>query len=317
MLAARTGSRERVLRYMLGLAGVPADLALARGIEADHTEGALPDPETYGYLLVRLRGDVKQRWVHAGTRYAPASYLPAQLRGQRALLLTAEGGTEDLPRPDLTADLREIDAEITLAEDGSAVVSVEERQRGGMAFALRDNLDEIPEGELSERFEQSYVSSVLPGARLTSLAIEGRSAGPEPLVLRYTLAVSAIGHRSGDELRVPSLFDTQLQNRYARMHARTTTALIAPDTATDVRERVILPKGASPGALPQKVALSHPSGARFDEGASVEGSTITLTRSLRLPTSRVAPADYPSFAEFCRNTDRAEATDLVVRLPKR
>jgi cellulose synthase operon protein C len=317
MLAARTGSRERVLRYMLGLAGVPADLALARGIEADHTDGALPDPETYGYLLVRLRGELTPRWVHAGTRYAPASYLPPQLRGQRALLLTAQGGTEQLPRPDLAEDLREIDAEITLADDGSAVVEVEERQRGGMAFALRDNLDQIPEGELNERFEQSYASSILPGARLTSLTIEGRSGGAGPLVLRYTLAASAIGHRSGDELRVPSLFDAQLQNRYARMHARTTTALIAPDTAIDVRERVVLPKGASAGALPRAQSLSHPSGARFSESASLEGGSIVLSRSLRIPTARVAPADYPSFAEFCRSTDRAEATDLIVRLPPR
>src|SRR5262249_19343690 len=52
MLASRTGSRERVLRYMLGLAGVKSELLLARGAEADHSQAKLPDPETFGYLLL-------------------------------------------------------------------------------------------------------------------------------------------------------------------------------------------------------------------------------------------------------------------------
>ncbi|MDB4977640.1 MAG: hypothetical protein JWN48_5981, partial [Myxococcaceae bacterium] len=42
MLSARTGSRERVLKYMLQLAGVSSELVLARGVEADHSEAALP-----------------------------------------------------------------------------------------------------------------------------------------------------------------------------------------------------------------------------------------------------------------------------------
>jgi hypothetical protein len=317
MLAARTGSRERVLRYMLSLAGIEADLALVRGIEADHTEGALPDPETYGYLLVRLREDGAMRWLHAGTRYAPPSYLPPQLRGQRALMLDHKGDTAQIPRGDIEEGLRDIDAEIRIAEDGSATLRIREQQRGGMAFALRDNLDEIPEAELNTRFEQSYAASVLPGARLTALTITGRDAKAEPLVLDYTLEVSAFGHRSGDELRVPSLFGAQLQAHHARMHTRTTTALIAPDQASNVREHIRLPKGASFAPPPRSVKLSHPIGASFSLEAKADGDTLLLTRALRLPTSRVEVEAYPAFAEFCRNVDVAEAADVVVRLPKR
>jgi hypothetical protein len=315
MLAARTGSRERVLRYLLGLAGVPADLALVRGIEADHTDGKLPDPETYGYLLLRLHEDLPVRWLHAGTRYAPAGYLPPQVRGERALMLTPTAETTSVPSEKLESSLREIDADIRVDASGHAVVHVREKQRGGMAFALRDNLDEIPESELKTRFEQSYATSVLPGARLASLDIKGRDDRNAALELDYTLEVGSLGHRAGDDLRIPGLFVAGLQARHARMHSRTTTALVAPDQASDIRVRVHLPAGATLAAAPKAASLSHPSGAHYAFDVQTEPGTLTLTRTLRLPVTRIPAADYPAFAEFCRSVDTLEAADVAMHLP--
>jgi hypothetical protein len=315
MLAARTGSRERVLRYLLGLVGVHSDLALVRGIEADHTDGKLPDPETYGYLLLRLHEDLPVRWLHAGTRYAPAGYLPPQVRGERALMLTSAADTTTVPSEKLEASLREIDADIRVDAGGHALVQVREKQRGGMAFALRDNLDEIPESELKTRFEQSYATSVLPGARLVSLEIKGRDDRNAALELDYTLEVSSFGHRAGDDLRIPGLFAASLQGRHARMHSRTTTALVAPDQASDIRVRVHLPAGASVASAPKAASLSHPSGAHYAFDVEAEPSVLTLRRSLRLPVTRIPAADYAAFAEFCRSVDSLEAADVAMHLP--
>jgi len=44
-----------------------------------------------------------------------------------------------------------------------------------------------------------------------------------------------------------------------------------------------------------------------------EDGTLTLRRSFRVPRMRVAPADYPELARFCRAADEAESAEVAVR----
>jgi len=315
MLTARTGSRERVLKYMLWLANIDSELVLARGIEADHSAAALPDPETYGHLLVRVKTEQGPLLLHAGARHAPFGYLPPQVRGERALVVNPSAEQIDTPAVELSRELRTVELDVTLAADGQGKLHVRETHRGASAVEWRNDLDAIPQAELQTRFEQSYASSVVPGARLGKLSIEARESPEQPLVLDYEVEVSDLGQRSGAQQRIAGLFPTLLATRYARQGARTTTEIVAPAQAIDVFTRFTLPAGARVVALPKGGTLGHPSKASFESSAETKPEQVTLRRSLRLPSARIEPGDYASFAAFCRGSDAIEASELVIELP--
>ncbi|MDB4976889.1 MAG: hypothetical protein JWN48_5230, partial [Myxococcaceae bacterium] len=315
MLSARTGSRERILKYLLQLAGVPSELVLARGVEADHSEAQLPDPETFGYLLLRVATEKGPLLVHAGARHAPFGFLPPQVRGERALVVNERSEQTETPADDLARELRTVDLDITLSADGQGKLHIRETHRGASAVEWRNDLDAIPAAELNTRFEQSYAANVIPGARLTSLKLEARDLPEAPLVLDYEVDVTDLGQRTGTLQRIGGLFPALLSPRYARQGGRTTTEIVSPAQAVDVNTRFTLPKGARVVALPKGGVLGHPSHASFESSAETHGEKLELKRSLRLPISRVAPTDYPGFASFCRGADAIEASELVVELP--
>jgi cellulose synthase operon protein C len=312
MLSARTGSRERVLKYMLALAGIESELVLVRGLEADHLEAALPDPETFGHLLLRVDTERGPTFVHTGARHASFGYLPAQVRGELGLVVNARTERTTTPPDEPERELRNVDIEIALANDGKSKVHVVERHRGASAVSWRNDLDAIPAAELSTRFEQSYAANVIPGAKLQRLAVHNREDENAPLVLDYELDVDDLGQRTGNTQRISGLFTAELSSRFARQGSRTTTALIAPSLAVDVRTQLALPKGARLVALPKGGTLSHPSKASFSVNTEAREQNVIVTRSLRLPSSRVEPAAYAPFAAFCRAVDALEGSDLVI-----
>jgi tetratricopeptide (TPR) repeat protein len=314
MLSARTGSRERVLRYLLTLSGVESEFALVRGAEADHTTAQLPDPETYGYFALRVTSEKGPLWLHAGARHAPFGFLPPQLRDEEALLLNASA--EKTRTPDTSAlDSREIDAKIGLSREGKAEIAIRETHRGQSAVSWRNDLDEVPEAELSARFDESYAANVMPGERLKSVSFENRDDPEAPFVIAYTLEVESLGHRVGDELRIPPLLASSLQSAFARRDSRTTTALVAPGATSTIRITVEAPEGGKLLTVPKATKASF-AGASFELAIANKGPrSLELTRSLRLPLMRVKPEEYGAFAQFCRSVDLAEASELGVALP--
>ena len=314
MLSSRTGSRERVLRYLLSLAGISSELALVRGAEADHSKAALPDPETFGYLLLRVATENGPIWLHAGARHAPFGFLPPQVRGEQALVLNDSAERASVPKNDPKSDSREVDVQITLDKQGKAALAVRETHRGQSAVSWRNDLDDIPHAELEARFEESYASNIVPGERLKSVTFEQRDDPEAPLVIAYTLEVDSLGHRVGDELRVPGLFPASLQAQFAREAQRSTPLLVAPGATSSVHVRVLLPKGAKVQAMPKPTKLS--SGAASFESVVASGAEqVDVTRTLRVPLTRVAPSDYAPFAAFCRSVDLSEASELAIALP--
>ena len=117
----------------------------------------------------------------------------------------------------------------------------------------------------------------------------------------------------GDQWRLPPLFGIRLASRFAETPTRQTTQIIGP-IATDVRMRVIAPRGApapTPGA---DANLTGAGGSEVRVASTVEGNATTVTTRVRVPLSRVAPGDYTAFADFCRRADDALSRELSIPL---
>jgi hypothetical protein len=106
-----------------------------------------------------------------------------------------------------------------------------------------------------------------------------------------------------------------MQAQFARLAQRTTTALVAPGPRSTVHVSLQLPKGAKLRALP-KPHKAKLGGATFELESADKADQVELTRRVQVPLIRVAPSEYPAFAEFCRNVDRAEASELSIVLPE-
>lgn len=315
MLGARTGNRERVLKYMLTLAGIESELVIARGAEADHSEAKLPDPETYGHLLLRIQTEKGPVFAHAGARNAPFALLPPAVRGEQAIVVNALAERTLIPSGEPDSDLREVSIDVALSASGKGTLHVRESYRGIGAVQWRNDLESIPAAELSAKFEQAYVANAIPGGSLDALSVDGRSDPDAPLVLDYRVTVEDFGQKSGNQQRIGALFPAMMAARYARQGSRTTTELVAPPQAFDVRTEVTLPKGARVVSLPKSGTLRSEKAASFTAHAESEGEKVVLTRALRLPIARVTPEAYPSFATFCRGADALESSELVLELP--
>jgi tetratricopeptide (TPR) repeat protein len=315
MLRARSGNRARVLTYLLKLAGVPAELALARSFASDATPSQMADGDTYDHLLVRVNVPKQQPiWLFTVERWAPFGFIPAILRGQPALLMQPGAPAVRVSEGTLGEDAREFKVQVALRKEGAAKVDVIEKLRGSDAVAWRAQLEQIPAAELERRIEQDYVARLFPNASLTSLEITGREQGAPELQLHYVAEVGSFARAVPGGLSLPAILPSELASNYARNAVRKTTELIPGAVRTSVEVSVTLPAGiGAPAPVPQ-VALSAklPGNPTFAETVSTRSDGFTLQRSLMVPRTRVSPEEYPTFADFCRKVDAVEDREFVL-----
>lgn len=303
-LAARAGSRNLVLRYLLELAGIEARLATAR-VLGGRTPGALQRDDVYGAALVMLRReDGTPFFATAEDRKSPFGYIHPALRGQEAIVL--EPGAPRVRIGDQgSQDLREIRADVTLLTDGSARIEVEERLHGLFGIGWRGNLEQIPEAELERLFEEGYLIRNVGEGRLHSLAIEAQDDLDAPLVLRFTATVTSLARHFGGGVALIPLFTGELSRRYASLPSRETVA-----TISGIQSRVQLRVRGPGRAEAPSAELSGPNGAQAFQRTRTEGDALVLEREVHVPPMLVSPDAYRDFARFCQAVDRLEAQEI-------
>lgn len=315
MVHARTGNRTRVLHYLLGIAGIEADVAVARSFTQDNTESELADEDTYQFLLVRMQGSSGPVWLWPGARGAAFGYLPIDplVRGQQALVLNERAERVRVDQPPVESDRIHIEADVRLDGEGGAHIAVVETFTGSHAVAWRAQLENVPAAQLEEAFARMYVAQITSGARMTELAITGREDPEQPLVLAYELDVPAFGRLDRDDQLIPQLYRVALANNFARLPRRTTAQIVAGG-ARDVTMRIHLPSGAGEPSLPEPRTFSAPHGMEARVSATLRDRVVTIERTLRMQMARIDPEEYEDFARFCRTYDEAENTEIRVGL---
>lgn len=314
MALSRSGNRSRVLAYLLTQLDIEAELAMVREFDDDATRGVLPDEDTYGTVLVRARGSEGWVWMSVGQTGAAFGTLPPLVRGMDAIVLNASAERTTVAATPDESDMRTVEVEVFVELDGSARFEVSETFRGAGAALWRDQLEAIPSAQLEDLFDQAYVSRLLPGAHTTSLVITGRQDTAMDLTVTYEFEVDEIGREVRDVRLVPALYPTLLTPAYARLADRAVTQVIGAPLVVEARVRVHVPAGANVGTLPDPLTLHGPHGAQASWSATLDGSVVTLARRVHVPRMRVLPEEYDALAEFCQDTDEAEAFELRLEM---
>lgn len=320
MLRARRGNRARILHYLLKTAQVPSHLALVRNAANDTTVSELADTNTYDNLLLLVGSPSAKAgdgalWLSTVDRWAPFGYIPPLLRGQRALLLEPGAKFVKVRATRPGEDRHRIHFDIRLRRDGSAAVKVIEVLKGAGANAWRENLEGIAEAELEKRFEEEYVTQLVPGSILRSLRIIGRENTELAFQLEYSFEVGNFGRSVGKGWALPGIVLSQLSTAYARVSNRKTTEIVTPAIDRDITVQVHVPKGTLLPRLPEVTTISGPDHASFKVRNRALKDQLIIDRQLKLPMMRVEPKRYAEFKEFCRNVDLAEASEVVFKMP--
>ncbi|MDB4928126.1 MAG: hypothetical protein JWM10_610, partial [Myxococcaceae bacterium] len=313
MLAARSGHRTRVLCYLLKQADVPCDIALVRQGSGDATRSELADDETYQSLLLRVRTEAGEQWVTAADANAPALYVPPATAGGEALLLTAGAPRSRVSPLDIEAHGRQLTVSLALSADGSGRATVLERLRGYAATGARAAMRRLDAANRDRQFE-AYVGAMVSGATLESLTVEGTEDVEADMVFRYTFTAPGIARRDGARLRFDGMFRAEAGRAYAELPARQFPQWNGDPVNASLALTVRLPEGATVGSLPSDASDESVGGVRWSLQWRSDAGGFSVARRVVVPTGRVAPDDYPAFANALRALDTADTREVAITL---
>ncbi|MFW5921134.1 MAG: DUF3857 domain-containing protein, partial [Polyangiales bacterium] len=310
MVMGRQGHRARVLRYMLRLADVPAQLVMARPLDVAGLGSEAAEPDVFSDALVMVPDEDRKIFLWPHGSHTPFGFVPGSLREQRGLVVASEA-----PRVTVRADVDELHAfevDLYLRRDGSARGEVVETFRGWNAIQWRERLPSISMDTLEDSLEKAYVSRLVPGATLGTLDIEGLRQRDAPLVFEYVFFVDELGHEVEDGWLVPGLLGSHLSDLLVRTQSRETTQVVPRDNDMDVLLRIHPPGGVDMPEELEPVQLEGPNDATFSMRTEARRRTYVIERRLRLPAMRVSPEQYAGFTQFCRRVGEAERRDVRV-----
>lgn len=311
MVAARRGSRLRVIRYLLSLAGIDARVIYARELASSPPIDDAPDSSVYASSLLAVMLDEGPLYLATIGRGVAYDYLPPTLRGQDAIVVEPGLRHVTLPTSQGTPARQRIEGTVEIAENGVARVTVTLSFEGAAGAELRTGIEQIAPAERASVLAERFVPSVVPGASAdpSAVTVQGLDDWDAPLAIAFVAETAGLVRPARDGFHIVPLFASGLEPAFARLEARTTTELVGEvDTQVTLSIR-------GPGVLhaPEPAELHGPLGASATLGvARGQDGAITLTRHVRLPIGLVPVATYPAFAEFCRGTTQLDQRTVVI-----
>jgi hypothetical protein len=324
VVMGKSGRRGSGFLYLAHTLGLPVEIAAVRNRLTPTDEGPISEALAFQNVAVRLDtrppgapcppagGGCAPLWFTVSDRHAPFGYLPAELRGQPAVLLDERLTRETTPAGG-SPDGIVYEGDVELRADGSASVAVEQRFVGLMGIRLRGELEKTPEPRLLDVVEGNLVARALPGSRLQSLKVLDREDPDKPLTLKMRIEVPNFARKRGEILLFKAPFAMLVSSHMASLESRQTPLLLPEATHSEVRLRVRLPEGArvEGDVGPLEARDGERTAASRD---SLAGGVLAIDRRLDVPAGRVPVAEYARFRRFANDADELALREYAVRV---
>lgn len=329
-LAERKGNRTVLLSALLELAGVPHRVLLARSRELEQLEPPLPDPGWFRWPVIEVaRPGREPLLLDPVTEKAPAGYVPPELAGAAALVLSAraDSGTAAetttlAPGPQDPRDRWQFDLDLRLAEDGRTEGVVTITGEGGSTRGVRSLLPGLDPKErlaLAERL----LSQVIPGVAVQSLKTSELDEPDRPLRLTIGIASRDLVEVAGPgRYRIPRLLAEELApswavgfappSEYLRRMERKLPLLIQP---LDETVRLTLTAPGPIAAVQGAADLSlDAEGLSVSQRATTSGARWTLERRTATTLDRVPPERFLALRQAILQLGRARTEAVTIAL---
>ncbi len=310
VLFGKAGSRDAAFRYLLRELGIPVELAFVKNRLAPPAVGPLSDVDDYTGILTRVSGNKGPIFLTVEDCFAPFGYVPADYRGQPGFLLAPGSPALTTPK-DGIRDGVSILGRADMKEDGSAVVTLEQRFHGKLGIRMRGVFDKISESQLYAFVESRVLTSTLPGARVKDVVVENKTNLDAPFVLRVKAEMPQLGRVQGNQVLVKPIFPLHLA-QLATLPTRQIPLLLGAWTFVDVDFSIVAANALHmPASLPTH---DYKHGEQLvSVKDAVHGHELRFTRTIDLPAGRIQPgADYASFQTFTQEADTALEREVAL-----
>jgi hypothetical protein len=302
VMLGRSGSRQAAFQYMMRELKIPIAVAIVKNKLATPPLGKMSEVEDYDNLVLRLgTGDKQPRWLTVREKFAPYGYVPAELRGQPAIVLT-ESAPKETTSATGAVDGITFEGHANVRADGSASVDLVESFAGKVAISMRNVLDKVPDAQLHDFVEQRLLGRNLPGAKVRDLKVRNKTELGEPIILEVEAEVPQLARAQDRGLLLAPLFSMRLA-QLASLPERQTPLLLGASSHVEVRFEVVVPE-----STPMPVSLPHAVLRDTDRSVTVSdtihGHALELVRTIDVPAGRVQPgAEYEKFRRFVEDAD--------------
>ncbi len=310
VLLGNSGSRQPAFQHLLRQLGIPVSVALVKSRLAMPALGELSEVESYEGVVLRVETEHGVRWMTVRDKFAPFAYVPAELRGQPAIVLVPGTPRDATPASGAVDGVR-LEGRATLHPDGSADVELVQSFAGKVGITMRNVLDKVAGSQLHDFIESRLLGRNLPGARLRDLKVENKDELSLPLTLHITAEASQLARVEGKGLVLKALFPMHLA-QLAALPSRQTPLLLGVSSHVDVKFEIVVPESMTmPSTLPRGELKD---GERLaQETDAVHGHAIVLERTVDIPAGRVQPGDdYAKFARFVQDADALLEREILI-----
>lgn len=315
----RSGNRLSVFLGLLSAAHVPWQLVLARPV-TDHSTLAIPNIFSFQYPLVRVpdaaasasgkeepaaaRPASQAAWFDLNGAFARLGYINPAFRGGQALLAGAPPGQAFVSVPSAASPLDDLatEADIHVQPDGDAALTLTLRFRGPLGQDIRHTLQSLPAAQLPQIYQQVLLRNY-PNATSSGGKILGLDARDHALSIVVNAAIPGFVQINGGQWELDRLAGpVGVLARYAQLPSRVHPLVIPSASRETTRVMVTLPANLTAPATPGDLNLTSPFGS-FQAIYQVQGSRLTLQRSISLGADYILPSQYPAFRHFGQAVD--------------
>jgi tetratricopeptide (TPR) repeat protein len=309
VVLGKSGSRQAAFVHLCKQLGISVDIALAKDKLAMPPIGRRSEVEGYDALVLRVGTGGAGTWMTVSDKFAPFGYVPAEMRGQPAIVLV-EGAPREVVAASGPQDALRVVGRADLKPDGSAVVTLEQSYAGKAGIRMRGIFDKVQESQLYAFVESRLLSGSLPGARVRDVKLENQSDLDKPLVLRLVAELPQLARAQGDKRVVRSPFPIHL-SQLASLPQRQTPLLIGASSHVEVTFDFVAPDSVK---MPATVPVGE---ARDGERVivvrdAVRGHVLHLERVVDIPAGRVTPETYAAFVRFTQTADELLEREIAI-----
>ncbi len=320
--SGQTLNRVLLARSLLGFLGIDSDLAFSTDLRQFQGLPPLPVRQYFSMPLLYVpaedssgcgfagkRGD---RWIDFSNRYqAPGQ---GDARVLREIALVCRRGEEYFTAPDFEQSpggWTACEAHFYLLPDGSARTEGRMTFFGAFPAALRR---QMTNPDLRRQMVDYSIGRTFRGIQLDASSITGEAELEDPVAFQFQGTLPRLLQPAGNRFLFNPILDAANMADLTGDATRETPMDFEPWVKVmPYSIALTLPEGQAWSFLeiPEDTLLISEFGF-YSLIFHVEGSTLTVTRSLLVPPQRIEPEDYARFAEFCRSIDAAEKREVVV-----
>lgn len=312
VIFSKNGNRWRGFMTLCRALGIEVAYAVAENRLATPPIGPLSEASQFAIPLLSLGSSKHPTWLTVSSKYAPFGYVPAEVRGMSAYILSGSEPTKTTVPNEGTKDGVMYSGKAKLDAEGSATAELVLEFHGKYATGLRTALASMPESQIRDALESRILGSALRGAQLSAYEIGDLDNLDAPLSFRLEARVPHFAQKSGGRLILSPPFMPQL-SRMAALPSRKTPLLLDQANYQKIELSIELPPGAKVVSQVATADLKND-----DRHVQVEDklvkNTLTLMRVIDLPAGRVQPEEYPNFVDFARKADDALASSIRIQL---